>query len=266
MDLMWFSWMMLRTSGLSMSTQYSTSKIPAVQKFNSSFLVYRSSISYIVLNGRHVHVIPEEASRRSSLLTSQSRLSQNNAQLERFPRMREAVRWTKRGNEGSVSCILVCCLSTRHHLTQELIEQVDNLLPGLGRFLASKFREVSSGVVHVQPVDTLQHDGDHSLKTITPGFSVSSLLCTIVSVTITNTPGVQREKRVYHCCNIDVCICYFSRDIKKQLAAHLLLKEVLSVAEGAEFGLLLFVLQLLLRRPEVEDEILKGENDALQRK
>lgn len=35
MDLMWFSWMMLRTSGLSMSTQYSTSRIPAVQEFIS---------------------------------------------------------------------------------------------------------------------------------------------------------------------------------------------------------------------------------------
>lgn len=29
MDLMWFSWMMLRTSGLSIRTQYSTSRIPA---------------------------------------------------------------------------------------------------------------------------------------------------------------------------------------------------------------------------------------------
>lgn len=53
---------------------------------------------------------------------------------------------------------------------------------------------------------------------------------------------------------------------RSSLAAHLLLKEVLSVAEGAKLGLLLFVLQLLLRRPEVEDEILEGENDALQRK
>lgn len=68
----------------------------------------------------------------------------------------------------------MCCLSSRHHLTQELIEQVDNLLPGLGGFLASKFGEVGSGVVHIEPVDTLQHDGDHSLKTITPGFIVSS--------------------------------------------------------------------------------------------
>lgn len=54
--------------------------------------------------------------------------------------------------------------------------------------------------------------------------------------------------------------------VRGQFATHLLLKEVLSVAEGAKLGLLLFVFQLLLRRPEVEDEILKGENDALQRK
>lgn len=54
--------------------------------------------------------------------------------------------------------------------------------------------------------------------------------------------------------------------MRGQFATHLLLKEVLSVAEGAKLGLLLFVFQLLLRRPEVEDEILKGENDALQRK
>lgn len=52
----------------------------------------------------------------------------------------------------------------------------------------------------------------------------------------------------------------------RQRATHLLLKEVLSVAEGAKLGLLLLVLQFLLRRPEVEDEILKGENDSLQRK
>lgn len=47
------------------------------------------------------------------------------------------------------------------------------------------------------------------------------------------------------------------------MAAHLLLKEVLSVAERAKLGLLLLVFQLLLRGPEVEDEILEGENDAL---
>lgn len=132
-------------------------------------------------HGHHVHVIPEEASRRSNLLTSQSRLSQNNAQLERFPRMREAVQQTNEEEEiivGTVSRILMCCLSSRHHLTQELIEQVDNLLPGLGGFLASKFREVGSSVVHVQPVDTLQHDSDHSLKTITPRF-IASLFHTV---------------------------------------------------------------------------------------
>lgn len=45
------------------------------------------------------HLIPEEASRRSSLLTSQSRLSQNNAQLERFPLIREAVQRHKEKND-----------------------------------------------------------------------------------------------------------------------------------------------------------------------
>ena len=34
--------------------------------------------------------LPEDASSRSSLLTNQSKLSQNKAQLERFPRIREA--------------------------------------------------------------------------------------------------------------------------------------------------------------------------------
>lgn len=42
------------------------------------------------------NVIPEEASRRSNLLTSQSRLSQNKAQLERLPLIREAVQWKHR--------------------------------------------------------------------------------------------------------------------------------------------------------------------------
>ena len=48
-------------------------------------------------------------------------------------------------------------------------------------------------------------------------------------------------------------------------ADYLLLEEVLPVAEGAKFGLLLLVLQFLIRRTKVEDEILKGEDDALQR-
>lgn len=51
-----------------------------------------------------------------------------------------------------------------------------------------------------------------------------------------------------------------------QHADYLLLKQVLSVAEGAEFGLLFLMLQFLLRRTEVEDEILKGQDNPLQRK
>lgn len=51
-----------------------------------------------------------------------------------------------------------------------------------------------------------------------------------------------------------------------QHADYLLLKQVLSVAEGAEFGLLFLVLQFFLGRTEVEDEILKREDDPLQRK
>lgn len=52
----------------------------------------------------------------------------------------------------------------------------------------------------------------------------------------------------------------------RQHANYLLLEEVLPVAQGAEFGLLLLVLQFLLRRTKVEDEILKREDDPLQRK
>lgn len=52
----------------------------------------------------------------------------------------------------------------------------------------------------------------------------------------------------------------------RQHADYLLLEEVLPVAEGAKFGLLLLVLQFLLGRTEVEDEILQREDDPLQRK
>lgn len=48
--------------------------------------------------------------------------------------------------------------------------------------------------------------------------------------------------------------------------SDLLLEEVLPVAEGSELGLLLFVLQFLLRWAKVEDEILKSEDDPLKRK
>lgn len=47
---------------------------------------------------------------------------------------------------------------------------------------------------------------------------------------------------------------------------HLLLEKVLPVAEGAKFGLLLFVLKLFVGRTKVEDEVLEGEDDPLQRK
>lgn len=46
---------------------------------------------------------------------------------------------------------------------------------------------------------------------------------------------------------------------------HLLLEQVLPVAEGAKFGLLLFVLKLFVGRTKVEDEVLEGEDDPLQR-
>lgn len=46
---------------------------------------------------------------------------------------------------------------------------------------------------------------------------------------------------------------------------HLLLEQVLPVAEGAKLGLLLFVLKLFVRRTKVEDEVLEGEDDPLQR-
>lgn len=47
---------------------------------------------------------------------------------------------------------------------------------------------------------------------------------------------------------------------------YLLLEEVLPVAEGAELGLFLLVLQFLFGWTKVEDEILKRENDPFQRK
>ncbi len=52
----------------------------------------------------------------------------------------------------------------------------------------------------------------------------------------------------------------------RQHADYLLLEEVLPVAKGAKFGLFLLVLQFLLGRTKVEDEILKREDDPLQRK
>lgn len=46
---------------------------------------------------------------------------------------------------------------------------------------------------------------------------------------------------------------------------HLLLEKILPVAEGAKFGLLLFMLKLFVRRTKVEDEVLEGEDDPLER-
>lgn len=48
--------------------------------------------------------------------------------------------------------------------TQELIKQIDYFLPGFSSFLSSKLRKVRSSVVHVQPVDAFQNNGDHSLR------------------------------------------------------------------------------------------------------
>lgn len=113
------------------------------------------------------NVIPEEASRRSSLLTSQSRLSQNNAQLERFPLIREAARWEQTVESRHLAYIkhsasFVQCLCSVS--TQQLIKQIDNFLPGFSSFLSSELRKVRSSVVHVQPVDAFQNNGDHSLR------------------------------------------------------------------------------------------------------
>ena len=54
--------------------------------------------------------------------------------------------------------------------------------------------------------------------------------------------------------------------LRRQQADYLFLEEVLPVAEGAELGLLLLMLQFLLGGTKVEDEILKREDDPLQRK
>lgn len=63
-------------------------------------------------------------------------------------------------------CILLYCIFGVYSdsSTQKLIKEVDNLLPGLCSFFPSKFREVSSSVVHIQAVDALQYDGDHTLR------------------------------------------------------------------------------------------------------
>ena len=60
---------------------------------------FRSVMVCVVVWRESSLYIPEDASSLSSLLTSQSRLSQNNAQLERFPLMREAGRSRDRHNQ-----------------------------------------------------------------------------------------------------------------------------------------------------------------------
>lgn len=47
--------------------------------------------------------------------------------------------------------------------------------------------------------------------------------------------------------------------------SNLLLKEVLSVLKGAKFELFVLVLQLLLGRSEVENEVLQGEYHCIHR-
>lgn len=119
------------------------------------------------------------------MLTSQSRLSQNNAQLERFPLIREAVQWRQREcnnvtlfSADNTDDVLWLLRVYSDYSTQQLIKEVDNLLPGLCSFLPSKFRKVGSSVVNVQAVDTLQHDGDHSLREKT-----KHVLLSIMSIT-----------------------------------------------------------------------------------
>ncbi len=93
---------MFKTSGLSIKTQYSTSRMPGDpqirKKYESKKCVARFKDGLLVILGHLLTVcwkvlyIPEEASSRSSLLTNQSRLSQNRAQLERFPLISDAVK------------------------------------------------------------------------------------------------------------------------------------------------------------------------------
>ena len=47
------------------------------------------------------------------------------------------------------------------------------------------------------------------------------------------------------------------------MSSYLLLEQVLAVPERAQLGLLLLVLQLVLRGPEVEDEVLQGQSHGV---
>lgn len=118
-DLMWFSWMMFKTSGLSIKTQYSTSRMPGGRqirkKYESKKYVARFKDGVLVILWHFLTVcwrkglyIPEEASRRSSLLTSQSRLSQNRAQLERFPLISDAVKTEIHSQIQSINTVQKC--------------------------------------------------------------------------------------------------------------------------------------------------------------
>ena len=94
-------------------------------------------------------LLPEEASSRSSLLTSQSKLLEKRAQLARLPRIREA----EGGKRGQIPKAwepgVLHGESRLGPLTQDFIEQVHNLFPGLGCLLPCKFSEVGSSGVDI---------------------------------------------------------------------------------------------------------------------
>lgn len=53
-----------------------------------------------------------------------------------------------------------------HHsgiLTQELIEEVENVLPSRARLLPSHLSKVGGTVVQVHPVDAFGQEGQHAL-------------------------------------------------------------------------------------------------------
>lgn len=94
-------------------------------------------------------LLPDEASSRSSLLTSQSKLLEKRAQLVRLPRIREA-EGGKRGQTNGTGDL--GCSRQRQDLgplTQKFIQQVHNLFPGLGCLLPCKFGKVGSSSVDI---------------------------------------------------------------------------------------------------------------------
>lgn len=50
-DLMWFSWIMFKTSGLSIRTQYSTSRMPAVKIIHNETLTIHPKHIKVNLKG-----------------------------------------------------------------------------------------------------------------------------------------------------------------------------------------------------------------------